>query len=162
MSKLQPTVGRRRAPSSADGALYSISQLARMAEESDHVIRYYCRIGLLEPAQRNANGYRRFGPRSLKHLRFIRLAQGLGFSLAEIAEVIRHARKGASPCPDVRAIVSKRLAHVAEQLQALITMHQRMRHAFALWQLLPDRTPSGDEICHLIEMDFSASELTQP
>ena len=156
MSKNRPAVHRARAATVASGTPYTIRQLALMAGESDHVIRYYCRIGLLQPAQRTANGYRRFGAIALRHLRFIRLAQGLGFSLHEIATVMHRAQSGSSPCPEVRDILRRRVEHVAEQLQALVAMQERMRRALVEWEKLPDRAPSGDEICHLIEADLLA------
>ena len=120
------------------------------------MIRYYCRIGLLAPNQRSPNGYRRFDARGLQHLQFIRRAQGLGFSLEEIAEIFRHARDGRSPCPTVRDIVARRVPQVAGQLEALVATHERMRRALARWRRLPDQVPTGDAVCALIEADTAA------
>lgn len=153
MVRIAPAVRRTRSTRSSASGLFSIAQLARAADEPAHVIRYYCRIGLLAPNQRSANGYRRFDARGLTHLQFIRRAQGLGFSLEEIAEIFQHARDGRSPCPTVRDIMARRVPQVAGQLEALVATHERMRRALARWRRLPDQVPTGDAVCALIESE---------
>lgn len=153
MVRIAPAVRRTRSPSPPASGLLSIAQLARAADEPAHVIRYYCRIGLLAPNQRSPNGYRRFDARGLRHLQFIRRAQALGFSLEEIAEIFRHAKAGRSPCPTVRDIVARRVPQVSGQLDALVAMHARMRRALNRWRRLPDHVPTGDAVCALIESE---------
>ena len=92
----------------------------------------------------------------LRHLQFIRRAQGLGFSLEEIAEIFRHAKAGRSPCPTVRDIVARRVPQVAGQLEALVATHERMRRALARWRRLPDQVPTGDAVCALIDSEAAA------
>lgn len=153
MVRIAPTVRRTRRPRPPASGLFSIAELARAADEPAHVIRYYCRIGLLAPNQRSANGYRRFETCALKHLQFIRRAQGLGFTLDEIGEIFRHTKSGRSPCPEVRTIIAHRVPQVTQQLDALVALHQRMRRALKRWHRLPDAVPSGDAVCALIESD---------
>jgi len=64
--------------------ILGIGQLARRAGVAIDTIRYYERSHLLDPATRLASGYRRYGERELKRLRFIRRAKALGFTLDEI------------------------------------------------------------------------------
>ena len=151
--KIAAKVRRTRAVKMTPGAGMSISQLARETQEPAHVIRYYCRIGLLEPRQRGANGYREFGPRALKCVRFIRRAQGLGFTLDEIAGIFHCARTGRSPCPEVRNIIAQRVPRVAEQLEDLTALHQRMTLALSSWRRFPDQVPTGEVVCALIESE---------
>ena len=151
--KIAAKVRRPRAMKSAPGAGMSISQLARETEDPAHVIRYYCRIGLLEPRDRGANGYREFGPRALKCVRFIRRAQGLGFTLDEIAEIFHCTRAGRSPCPEVRNIIAERIPHVAAELDELTALHERMTRALARWRTLPDQVPTGEVVCALIDSE---------
>ena len=66
----------------------SIGALARKAGVGIDTVRYYERNGLLAPGSRSASGYRRYGPRELARLRFIRRAQKLGFSLKEIRALL--------------------------------------------------------------------------
>ena len=154
MIRNTPAIRRTRAAASPPpGAMFSIAQLARAAGEPAHVVRYYCRVGLLEPRLRGSNGYRRFDAQSLRHLTFIRRAQGLGFSLAEVGEILRHAKAGRSPCPTVRDILARRVPEVGGQVEALLALHDRLKRALVRWRRLPDRVPTGDAVCALIESE---------
>jgi MerR family copper efflux transcriptional regulator len=66
----------------------TIGQLARRAGVGVQTIRYYERRRLLPPASRRESGYREFPPAALGRLRFIRRARELGFTLAEIADLL--------------------------------------------------------------------------
>jgi MerR family copper efflux transcriptional regulator len=67
---------------------YSIGQLAKRAGVAIDTVRYYERNHLLTPAGRLESGYRRYGNAELKRLRFIRRAKDLGFSLADVKELL--------------------------------------------------------------------------
>ena len=73
-------------------AAMTISQLARGAGVGVETVRYYQRRGLLpdpHPQKMGATGIRHYGPDELRRLRFIRQAQTAGFTLEEIAELLR-------------------------------------------------------------------------
>ena len=65
-----------------------IGELAELAGVSDRTIRYYERIGLISPVQREGAGYRHYDGTSLKRLQKIAALKRLGLSLTEIGEVI--------------------------------------------------------------------------
>jgi MerR family copper efflux transcriptional regulator len=65
-----------------------IGQLAKRGGVGIDTVRYYERHGLLAPRSRLASGYRRYGAIELARLRFIRRAQGLGFTLKEIKQLL--------------------------------------------------------------------------
>lgn len=65
-----------------------IGQLAKRTGVSVDTIRYYERNRLVSPTRRLASGYRRYGEAELKRLRFICRAKALGFTLAEIRELL--------------------------------------------------------------------------
>jgi DNA-binding transcriptional MerR regulator len=65
-----------------------IGQLAKRGGVGIDTVRYYERSGLLTPRTRLASGYRRYGDTELARLRFIRRAQGLGFTLKEIKQLL--------------------------------------------------------------------------
>ena len=69
-------------------SMFGIGQLARRAGVAIDTVRYYERNDLLAPSGRMASGYRRYGDVELKRLRFIRRAKALGFSLADIRELL--------------------------------------------------------------------------
>ena len=78
----------------------SISQLARSAGVGVETVRYYQRRGLLpdpRPQKTGTSGIRHYGPDEARRLRFIRSAQNAGFTLEEIAELLRLDSSGDRP-----------------------------------------------------------------
>ena len=66
-----------------------IGDIAAEAGVSVDALRFYERRGLLRPAGRRASGYREYSRESVRLVRFIRRAQALGFTLAEVEELVR-------------------------------------------------------------------------
>jgi len=89
-----------------------IGQLAKRGGVGIDTVRYYERNGLLTPQMRLASGYRRYGDIELARLRFIRRAQGLGFTLKEIKQLLAlecatDSRRSSGPARDT---VGRRIA----------------------------------------------------
>src|SRR3546814_11507573 len=88
----------------------------------------------------------------------MRSAQQLGFTLAEIEEIIRYILQRHSPCPLVRDIIRRRLDDTRQQLDRLLAMHERMERAIHAWAKLPDSIPTGNDVCALIDA-LAATEV---
>lgn len=129
----------------------TVIQLARQTGVPAHVVRYYARIGLLRPTRDHDNGYKLFTHDDICRLSFIRNAQALGFTLAEIAQIFGEAEKGDTPCPMVREIIAKRIKENQHRLEELLQLQSRMEQAVDLWGNMPDEIPNGHSVCHLIE-----------
>lgn len=140
----------------------TVMGLARSAGVPDHVVRFYARSGLIRPARQAANGYRQFVPLDVKRVRFVRAAQSLGFTLAEIREILRRSRQGKTPCPLVRDIVARRLGENRERLEYVGALQDRMQHASEAWRHMPDQVPRGDDICALIEAVVDGVSVPPP
>ncbi|MBI5517400.1 MAG: MerR family transcriptional regulator [Deltaproteobacteria bacterium] len=104
----------------------TIGQLARDAGVNVETVRYYERRGLL-CRPRRASGWRRYDDDHLRTLRFIRRAQGLGFSLAEV-EGLLALRSSSSPrvCARVRAAAEARVADVEARLRDLEALRRAL------------------------------------
>lgn len=138
---------------------YRVAELARIAGVSPHTVRYYVVRGLLRGEKDPRSGYRRFSERDVLTLAFARRAQALGFTLREVGAIVAMSQKRQSPCPMVREIVHRRLGEFSVELASLHRTCQRMRSALRKWRRMPDSTPKGNEICHLIE-SVGAPDLT--
>lgn len=104
----------------------TIGRLAKAAGVGVETIRFYEREGLLEPPRRTASGYRLYPPEITERLSFIRRAKALGFSLAEIQELLHLA----NPTDDrarVKALADHKLAEIDLRIEEL----QRMRQALS-------------------------------
>ena len=84
---------------------HTIGWVSSQLGMSIDTLRYYEKIGLLPPVRRTASGQRRYSSPDLSRLRFIRRAQGMGFSLEEIAQLTVNLCQGSdsswtinSPC----------------------------------------------------------------
>ena len=78
-----------------------IGELSSRSGISSTALRYYEKAGLLPRARRTQTGYRTFDRDVLPRLAFIRAAQAIGLSVAEIREVIAIRDGGSPPCAHV-------------------------------------------------------------
>ncbi len=133
------------------GVAMKVSELARLAGVTAETVRHYTREGLLHPQRHPENGYQLFGQQDLDRLRFIQRARTLGFTVAEILDILDHADHGDSPCPLVRDLLASRLPQIHERIHKLQALARRMEEALGAWAEMPDGTPDGYSLCRLIE-----------
>jgi DNA-binding transcriptional MerR regulator len=107
----------------------TVTKLARAVGTSPDTVRYYERLGLLPDAARTDAGYRVFGDRDVERMRFIRSAQRLGFSLAEIGELLGIREHGLCPCGRARERLAAKLPEIEAKLAALEELRQAVRNA---------------------------------
>ncbi|WP_104204836.1 MerR family transcriptional regulator [Billgrantia saliphila] len=134
-----------------------VSELARRADVTAETVRHYTREGLLQPRRDPDNGYQLYGQNDLERLRFIQRARTLGFSVAEIGDILAHADQGDSPCPMVRDLLASRLPRIRARIRELEALATRMEQALETWAGMPDGTPDGHSLCRLIESFPEAS-----
>lgn len=89
-------------------------------------LHYYEREGLIPPPPRSKAGYRLYPPDLLERLGFIKRAQALGLSLAEIKETLELAAIGESPCGRVQAALAERLEEVDRRLAQLTAFRAQL------------------------------------
>jgi DNA-binding transcriptional MerR regulator len=130
-----------------------VSDVADLAGVTSHAVRHYVRVGLITPTQDPHNKYRRFTPSDVRRVLFIKRAQRLGFTLPDIAAIIRESQSGASPCPLTRKIIAERITERDHEVEEVLALRRRMKEAVVRWSQLPDTVPTGDEICALIEQE---------
>ena len=96
-----------------------VGEASRAAGVGSQTLHYYEGQGLISHPLRSRSGYRLYTPEAIEQVRFVRKAQGLGFSLDEIKEILALARKGTSPCERVQAALAEKLAEVDRRLEEL-------------------------------------------
>lgn len=84
------------------------AELAQRAGVNAATLRYYERLGLLPAPGRSAAGYRSYGPEAIRVVRFVKSAQRLGFSLADIQALRGLAVGGPDSCDAARASPPRR------------------------------------------------------
>jgi Cu(I)-responsive transcriptional regulator len=96
------------------------------------MIRYYESIGLVPKAVRTNGGYRNYDEGSVHRLRFIRRARDLGFSFAQIRELLKLWSDRKRSNADVRALAQGHIAELedrAAQLKEMIETLKRLVRA---------------------------------
>lgn len=132
-----------------------IGQLAKQTGVSVQTLRFYERQKLLPDPARRESGYRIYGSEHVKRLQFVLQAKALGFSLAEIREVLRMRERGHCPCDDVIGFAAKHLEEVERQIADLTRFRDELTRALRRWRRNGNRTVSADAICVLIEQTMS-------
>ena len=119
----------------------SIGTLAKTARVNVETIRFYERKRLL---LRRADGeIRRYTAQDLSRVKFVKAAKGLGFTLNEIAALLK--LEGGPHCDEVRELAGLKLQDVREKMVALQNMES------ALQQLITGCCGTqGDGFCPLI------------
>ncbi|MGH2384584.1 MAG: heavy metal-responsive transcriptional regulator [Solirubrobacterales bacterium] len=127
-----------------------IGQLAGRTGLAPSAVRYYEQLGLLPVPERTASGYRSYADDAVDRLTFIRSAQAVGLTLAEVRQVLGVRDAGEAPCQVVTELIDRRHAEVRtriDELQILELELTQLRERAA--RLEPrDCDPSG--ICHVI------------
>ncbi|WP_372611239.1 redox-sensitive transcriptional activator SoxR [Aquicoccus sp.] len=109
-------------PSPAD--MLPIGHIARRTGLAVSAIRFYESKGLVR-ATRTASGQRRFARADIRRLSFIRIAQGLGLSLPEIAALLSDLPDGRTPTARDWKAISRR---IRATLDARIATLEKLRH----------------------------------
>jgi DNA-binding transcriptional MerR regulator len=125
--------------------------LAKRTNTPIYTIRHYTRIGLLRPSRDLRNGYKIYKHSDKDRLKFINAAKDLGFTLAEIEEILDHAVHGDSPCPMVREIVEKRIEENQAKIREMKRLQKRLEDAAEMWKSMENSEPDGHSVCRLIE-----------
>lgn len=100
----------------------NIGDAANRSGVSAKMIRYYEQIGLIPNASRTASGYREYEPRDVHMLRFIARARDLGFSIAEITELLDLWRDKGRRSADVKALALARVKDLRHKIAHLQDM----------------------------------------
>jgi MerR family copper efflux transcriptional regulator len=128
----------------------SIGDVAAQTGVTVETLRYYEQRGLLRPVQRRSSGYRVYGADAVRVVRFIKRAQALGFSLAEIEELVQlreRAWTGDAP---------RQLRDAAEAKVRDIS--RRVRELRALGRELQELLAACDAGCTILEQTRGNSD----
>ena len=122
-----------------------IGEVAGRAGVNVQTLRFYERRGLLPEPPRRASGYREYAPESVRRVRFIKRAQEIGFTLAEVEELLRLREDPRIPCREVRATAETKIADIEEKMRRLRAMRA------ALAALVESCVANREHHCPLLE-----------
>lgn len=99
-----------------------ISEVAEEAGVGVETVRFYERKGLIEQPRRLRGSYRSYDDQVAARIRFVRLAQALGFTLSEIKELLSLRVDPRTSCADVKAKAQMKIADIDQKIATLRKM----------------------------------------
>ena len=137
----------------ADAALpLNIGDAAAQSGVSAKMVRHYESLGLLGAVARSDGGYRQFRASDVHALRFIKRGRDLGFSIAEIGELLNLWRNRRRASASVKRIAERHMQDLARRIEEMQSMQR------ALEQLV--QCCAGDERPDCPILDDLASGAT--
>ncbi len=107
---------------------FSVGQAARLSHISPKMVRHYESLGLLPAVPRTDAGYRQYTGKEIHTLRFIRRARDLGFSMAEIAELLKLWQNRRRSSASVRQIATEHVAALDAKMAEMAAMRKTLQH----------------------------------
>ena len=104
----------------------TIGQVARQTHVNIETVRYYQRRGLITEPPRRESGYRQYSPEVVRRIQFIKRAQNLGFSLAEIGELLTLRAAPQMVCSEVKQRAEAKIADIEHKIADLERMKQAL------------------------------------
>lgn len=118
--------------------MYTIEEAAKRTGVSTHTLRYYERIGLLQPVGRAQSGHRRYTDDDLGAVEFLTLLRQTGMPIRDMQRFVQLTRGGDRTIPDrVIALQAHRDA-LAAQLALLNRHFAAIEHKIDVYQALLD------------------------
>lgn len=100
--------------------------LAKIAGCNIETIRYYENIALLRPIDRTSSGHRLYSPDDQARLRFILRARELGFSIAELRDLLDLVDSDGYTCGEVLAVTNDHISNIQRKLSDLKRLEQTL------------------------------------
>jgi MerR family copper efflux transcriptional regulator len=127
-----------------------IGEFAHRSGLAASALRYYEQLGLLPAPQRTASGYRSYGDDALDRLAFIRSAQAVGLTLAEVGQVLGIRDAGEAPCQVVTDLIERRHAEVRARIAELQSLERELADLEERAARLEPRDCDSSGVCHVI------------
>jgi Hg(II)-responsive transcriptional regulator len=108
--------------------IFTIGELAKEANVHVETLRYYERRGLIPKPHRTVSNYRAYSSENLRRVKFIKQAQGLGFSLNEIKKLLALRATPRAKCADVRRYAKHKIEDIDARIRSLARMRKTLEN----------------------------------
>lgn len=105
----------------------NIGEAARRSGVSAKMLRYYETLGLLGQVNRTDSGYRQYSAGEVHTLRFIKRSRDLGFSMAEVADLVGLWQDRGRSSANVKRIAQKHVDDLGVRIAAMQAMQRTLQ-----------------------------------
>jgi DNA-binding transcriptional MerR regulator len=124
-------------------------ELAKATGVSPDTIRHYEKVGVIPRASRSESGYRLYPENMVERVLVVQRALRIGFSLSELAEVLKTRDAGGAPCQRVFELAHQKLAGIRTEIVALKQTERYLERVLADWKSRVRRAGKGQK-AHLL------------
>lgn len=118
---------------------YSIRTMAGRCGMTTHTLRYYERVGLIQPVGRARNGHRRYSDADEAWLKFLHCMRATNMPIREMQRYAVLRERGTDTSLERRRILEEHQATVAAQIAALEKAHALLTHKIANYRKIEER-----------------------
>jgi DNA-binding transcriptional MerR regulator len=108
-----------------------------------HTLRYYERVGLIQPVGRARNGHRRYSEADEAWLKFLHCMRDTNMSIREMQRYAELREQGDSTSLQRRKLLEDHRAGIAEKISELQKAHTLLTHKISNYKLVEERTRVG-------------------
>lgn len=125
---------------------FSIQQTANSTGLSSHTLRYYERIGLIQPVTRATNGHREYSLQDIEWIEFLTCLRSTGMPIREMQRYAELLRQGESTIGDRMALLEAHRARIEEEIRLLTKNLEGIKWKIRHYQELEQQVQQEQEI----------------
>lgn len=132
---------------------YTIRNMAERSGMTAHTLRYYERVGLIQPVGRARNGHRRYSEADAAWLNFLHCMRETNMPIREMQRYAALRAMGDSTIEQRRQLLEQHQATIASQVQALERALGLLSHKIANYRRIEERTRVENPVLTDAEVD---------
>ncbi|HEY9647354.1 MAG TPA: MerR family transcriptional regulator [Chroococcidiopsis sp.] len=117
----------------------TIQAVAALTRLSAHTLRYYERIGLIDPVERASNQHRRYTQRDVEWLEFLQRLRATGMPIRQMVQYAALRRQGDRTLAERRSLLESHRQRIRQQINDLDQHLQLIQHKIQHYQQLEDQ-----------------------
>jgi len=118
---------------------YTIQTMAERCGMTAHTLRYYERVGLIQPVGRAHNGHRRYSDQDEAWLHFLHCMRATNMPIREMQRYAALRERGDDTSLDRRKILEDHQATIGEQIKALEKAHALLTHKISNYRKIEEK-----------------------
>ncbi|HEY1580875.1 MAG TPA: MerR family transcriptional regulator [Terracidiphilus sp.] len=136
---------------------YTIRSMAERCGMTPHTLRYYERVGLIQPVGRARNGHRRYSESDEAWLNFLHCMRATNMSIREMQRYAELREQGETTSLQRRKLLEDHQSAIAAKIADLQKAHALLTHKIANYKAIEERIRIGGP--QLVKEERQESEL---